>query len=284
VSLPNVFDHADYRRFLGDWFRARKEANPRFSHRAFARKLGSTDPSLLVNIVSGRRRIPSDRIDGFVAAIGLEADEAEYFRLLVRFGHAETTDERERAWAAIALLRSRLRAPEIDSTRFLYASNRIYSAVHTLSECVGFRPDPAWIASVLRPRVSEAEAAEALDFLLRLGFLERQGDRMVSAEPNVRTPVRVGHLGSFGYHRQNQKLATETLEHLWDPDTSLAEETAFLGITISVPASRLGDLRALLWEAQLKVMHECETWPDRDQVVQVNIQMFPVSERTTDPT
>lgn len=277
---PNVFDYADFRAYLSEWFRERKQVRPRLSHRGFALKVGSKDPSLLLNVITGRRGLTPERTEAFVEALGLEGDEAEYFRLLVRFGQAEDAAERDRAWAAIAVLRSRVQAPEIDSSRFLYASNRIYPAVQSLAECEGFRPEPGWIARTLRPAVSESEAAEALELLLRLGFLARVGDRVVPAQPVMHTPPTVADLGGYGYHRQNHKRAGEVLEQLWDPRSGVAEETAFLGITLAVPESKLGDLRRLLWEAQLHVMHECESWTERDRVVQVSIQMFPVSERT----
>lgn len=280
MDLPNVFDHADFRRYLDEWFRARKVANPRFSHRAFARRVGSNDPSVLVNVIAGRRRLADDRVESFVTTLGLDGDAAEYFRLLVAFGQADQRADRERAWASIALLRSRLREPEIDSSRFLYLSNRIYTAIQALAQCVGFRDDPAWVARQLRPPVSEAEAADALGLLERLGFLERRGDTLFPAEPLVRTSETVATLGSFGYQVQNHTLAGEVLERLWDPEGPYAE-TAFLGLTLAVPDSRIQDLRRLLWEAQLNIMHQCEAWgPAHDRVVQVNIQMFPVSETT----
>lgn len=281
MSSPDIFDYADHVRFLEDWYQARKDANPRFSHRALARKLHSSDPSAFLNVLKGRRRLTPDRVDDLIRVAGLEDERAEYFRLLVQFGQAVDQEERDRAWAGIADLRSRLRGPEIDSARFLYLSDRLYSVVRSLAECDGFEADPAWIARTLRPPVDEARAIEAIELLERLGFLLREGDRLVPAEPSVRTPERVEALGSYGYHRQSHALARELLERLWDTDSEVAKETAFLGMTLAIPENRLGDLRRALWELQLKVMHLVDSWEEpKDRVVQVGIQMFPASERT----
>ena len=51
MSSPDIFDYADHVRFLEDWYQARKDANPRFSHRALARKLHSSDPSAFLNVL-----------------------------------------------------------------------------------------------------------------------------------------------------------------------------------------------------------------------------------------
>lgn len=281
MDLPNVFDHADFRRYLKVWFEAKKRANPRFSHRLFARQLGSSDPSALVNVIAGRRRLAEDRVDGFVEVLGLRDHEATYFRLLVLFGQAERPEERDRVWAEIANLRSRLQAPELDSRQFLYASNRLYPAVKALADCAGFRAEPAYVAAALEVSVPEAE--DALDTLFRLGFLVRDADGAVRpADPVVHTAQQVAELGSYGYHRQNHRLAGQVLDRLWDADGVAQAETAFLGLTLAVPEDRLSDLRRLLWEAQLRVLHECNTWTGSDRVVQISLQMFPVSRRTTE--
>lgn len=281
MDLPNVFDHADFRRYLKAWFEAKKLANHRFSHRVVGRLLGSSDPSALINVITGRRRIAEERVDAFVEVLGLEDHAATYFRLLVRFGQAERPDERDRVWAEIANLRSRLQAPELDSRQFLYASNRLYPAVKALADCDGFRAEPPFVAAALE--VSEPEAADALDTLFRLGFLVRDPTGAVRpAEPVVHTAQQVAELGSYGYHRQNHRLAGEVLDRLWDADGVVQAETAFLGLTLAVPEERLADLRRLLWEAQLRVLHECNTWTGSDRVVQISLQMFPVSRRTTE--
>lgn len=282
MSTPDVFDFADHVRFLEAWYQARKGANPRFSHRALARKLGSSDPSTFLNVLKGRRRLTPERVEDLVRVVGLEGERAEYFRLLVRFGQAPDQEERDRAWAGIAELRSRLRGPEIDSARFLYLSDRVYSVIRSLAECEGFAVDPAWIARTVQPPIDEPRATEALGLLERLGFLVRDGDRLVPAEPSVRTPERVEALGSYGYHRQSHAVARDLLERLWDTDSQVAERTAFLGMTLAIPEARLGDLRRALWELQLKVMHLVDSWEEpKDRVVQVGIQLFPASERTS---
>src|SRR5688500_6819670 len=107
-SMIDIFVYADFRKYLEDWFEARKKANRRFSHRAFARRFGSTDPRLLNNVIRGRRPLTPERTEEFVRVLGLEGEAADCFRLLVRFGQAQDSAERERALAEIAVLWSRL--------------------------------------------------------------------------------------------------------------------------------------------------------------------------------
>ena len=51
MSAPSPYDYLDYRAFLGAWFEHKKQANPRFSHRMFARMAGQKSPSLLHHVL-----------------------------------------------------------------------------------------------------------------------------------------------------------------------------------------------------------------------------------------
>ncbi len=272
----DIFTYTDFRDYLRDWYRKRKERNPRFSHRMFARRLSSSDPSVLTNLISGRRRLTESRLGPFITALGLEGAPAEYFRLLVRLGQSEPGEDRERAWAALAQFRIHRDGPSVDRDQFCYLSSWHYAAVRTLAECEHFRPDPAWIAESLRPRIEVEQAAEALTLLERLGYLVWRGERLLPADPVLHSSEIVGRLGSYGYHRDSHRIAGDVMHRLLQ--RQVADETAFIGFTLAIPEHRLAELRTLLWEAQLQVLHRCEAWEGpRDRIAQVCIQMFPLS-------
>lgn len=105
----DIYDHIDLRHYLDAWFRSRKASNPRYSHRAFALKLKSRDPSVLLNIIRGRRRLPFERIDAFVLVLGLDLQRAEYFRGLVRLAYAPDEAGRREARATLERLRGAAR-------------------------------------------------------------------------------------------------------------------------------------------------------------------------------
>ena len=52
-SSPVVFGYLDYRKYLRDWFDAKKLRNPRYSHRAFSRRTGQRSPSFLADVIKG---------------------------------------------------------------------------------------------------------------------------------------------------------------------------------------------------------------------------------------
>lgn len=279
MQQPDIFEYADFRLYLDDWFVARKAAKPRYSHRMLSRKLGSSDPSLLVNIVKGRRKLAETSLDAFVEVLGLDAESAAYFRTLVRLGQATDDATRERAWGALAELRSRLRKPEINVDRLKYFGDMIYPAIRSLVACDGFQPSPEWIASHLYPPISAARAGDGFELLERLSFLAREGDQVRLTEEVVRTSSMVEQSGTWLYHAQTIDRSRALLEEV--PTSPILEaETAFIGAMMEVPTERLGELRTLLYEHIQQIMAVCESWPERDRVVQLNMHMYPVTTST----
>ncbi|MCB9684695.1 MAG: TIGR02147 family protein [Alphaproteobacteria bacterium] len=270
MQPPDPFAHTDHRAYLEAWYRWRKAKNPRFSYRALSRRLGSNDPSAVLNVVRGRRGLTDDRVEQLVEILELDEPQAVYFRALVRAGQAVDPEDVERTRAVVAELRSRHRQRRVEAATLL--ADRCWPTVLTLAECEGFRPEPAWVAAALEPPISEEKAAEALRVLAELGLLGPGDDRTLA------TDERVDDLASQPYHRQNTALAARWIDRLEDPE--VAERCSFLGATVAVPEERLADLGHLLWELQQRLLHQISTWEGpRDRVVQITLQAFPASRR-----
>ncbi len=274
-TLPSVYDHLDFRAYLNAWFAARKAANPRYSFRLFARKAGDVSPSLLHHVMHGERNLTPATTEGFVEALGLRAGEAAFFRLLVTLGQSKDADERNEAWEQIAATRRFREARHIDGHAFAYLSNWILPAVRELAQRADFRVEPAWIAEALRPRVTLREATDALERLQALGMLVDDGaGGLTPADVSVTTPAEVTGLAVHNYHRGMLTLASEAITRFEPPERHL------VAITVSVPASLVARLKAESNAFLERMMHLCDSAEgDADQVMQMNLQLFPLSDR-----
>jgi uncharacterized protein (TIGR02147 family) len=271
MPAVDIYGFTDFRRFLAEWFEARKQANPRLSHRWFARKVGTSDPSVLSNIVSGRRNLTDERVARFAEALDLDEAESRYFSALVTYGQADD-DTRQRALAQLRALRAQHRPPIGDDATEYYRSHR-YTAVRELAACRGFRPDAAWIAAQFDPPWSEEEAQEAVDLLLRLGMIREQEGHWLAQDKDLATDAKVLEWASVRYHQETDALARGALERIRE----LQHETFFVGQTLSIPSARIPDLQARIWEAFHSVATEVDSWSAPDRVVQLNLRMFPLT-------
>lgn len=87
-TLSHPQDFLDYRLFLLDFYRKKCETNPHFSYRLFASKV-SMDSSQLHRILNSKLHLPLEAIPRVAAYIGLDAESAQFFEQLVRFGRSK---------------------------------------------------------------------------------------------------------------------------------------------------------------------------------------------------
>ncbi len=274
MTLPDIYAYLDYRQFLADWFQARKAANPRFSHRAFARRAGQRSPSLLLHVVDRKRNLTATTLPGFVRALALKPDEAEHFAALVDFDQAETPEERDRAWARVRAARRFREAPRIEGDSLAYLAHWRHAAIRELAACRGFVADGAWIAAQLRPSITPAEAQASLDLLERLGMLVQDADgRWTPRDASLVTPSEVAGAAVTLYHLGMIDRARDALPR------EASHVRHYCAVTAAVPERLLPTLKLELAAFQQRVLDLCDsTVEPRTRVVQVNLQLFPLSE------
>jgi uncharacterized protein (TIGR02147 family) len=270
---PDLFATLDHRRFLADWFAYKKAINPRFSHRVFARLAGVKSSSLLLLVMQGKRNLSPAVLAGVCKAMGLDAEEHEYLAALVELDSADDPDEKSRVFARLSGMRRFQAARRIEGEGFRYLSVWYLPAIRELATLAGFRAEPAWVAAQLRPQISPAEAAEGLALLQRLGMLVPDDTgRLRPVDQSVVTPHEVAGLAVHNYHRGMLSRAADAI-------TAFPPAERHLGaVTVGVPTRLLPQLKRELAAFQEHLLDLAEGHAaEADLVVQVNLQLFPLS-------
>ena len=187
TAIPDITAYLDYRAYLRDWFEARKAANPRFSHRAFVRRVGQKSPSLLSDVIARRRNLTPELTAAFATAMKLDDEDQRFFADLVALDQATSADERNEAFTRIAATRRFREARQVEGDSFRYVAEWYYPAIRELAAREDFVDDPAWVARQLHPNITAAKARVALQALKDLGMLVEEGGRWVQAEGAVVT-------------------------------------------------------------------------------------------------
>lgn len=273
-ATPDLYTYLDYRQFLADWFRARKTANPRYSHRLFARRAGQSSPSLLLHVIEGKRNLTPNTVTSFIAAMGLNDEDGAFFTALVQLAQAASPEDRTRAWELVRATRRFREARRIEGASVEYLSAWWHPAIRELATCAGFQRDPAWIASTLRPQITEAQAAESLALLMSLGLLaEGPNGSLVPTDASLVTPHEVAGMAVFNYHTGMIERAREALR-----DAPHAQRH-FCGVTVAVAEDMLPRLKRELDQFQERLLDLCDAYEGpRGRVVQLNLQLVPLSD------
>lgn len=265
----DVFSYSDYRKFLADLYAAKKPQG--FSYRAFSRvaKLGA--PNYLKLVITGERNLTPLMAQRFAVACGLRGEAANFFQRLVEFNQARTLQEREACHARVTAFARYRDAHRLEVAHTAYHANWYIPAIRELCASPEFVCDPTWIANVMVPQIKPQEAEKALEVLFELGLLERTDAGVRQGAAVVSTGAQTFGMHIKRYHAEMMARATASMDILPAPERDISSLTMCLG------ATGIARLKERIQAFRRELIDLAENESQREQVVQVNFQLFPLS-------
>jgi uncharacterized protein (TIGR02147 family) len=266
----DVFRYRDYREFLAAFYAHSKAGG--LSYRSFARAAGFGAPNYLKLVIDGKRNLSVEMAQRFALACRLNPESTEYFKLLVSFNQADNDVQRNELHEQLSRFARFRSSQRLDLAQKEYHSSWFIPAIRELVTCPGFVEEPAWIAENLEPSISPKEAEHALDVLQQLGLLERdEGGRLVQATRAVTTGQQANGLYIRNYHAELMQRAARAMHDL------PAEERYISALTLSASASTLAEVKRRVIAFRQELVALCDADPTPSRVIQLNLQLFPLS-------
>ncbi len=272
----NVFGYLDYRELLRAYYDLKKAEGRGFSYRAFARRAKMRSPNHLKRVIDGERALTTSMASRYAAACDFSPEETLYFCDLVAFNEAKTLDERNLYFDRLAGFQQYRKARKLELAHAAYHAKWYLPAVRELVLRKDFKDDPAWIARELVPPISPSEAASCLKTLLELGLLVRKNDRLVQADAIVSTGPETEGLHIANYHRSMMERAMGAI------DLVCAQERDISSVTMCLPLSTLHDFKRRIQAFRRELVSSAAKHTQGDVVVQLNMQLFPLSRPNKD--
>jgi len=247
---------------LRRWLSERIVANPGYSLRAMARRLG-VSPGYMSQVLNGRKRLSTARAVHVAETLQLSDGDARTLLLAAALGKvprflASETDET-----------GDFRVVELE--RFKALSHWYHVAILDLAETAGFRAQPAWIAK--RLRISPVQAAEALERLQDLELLVEKNGKLRKANARVAVMAKSSRPAIREYHKQMIGKALDTLE---DATPEAFAQRSVTGITMSVNPERLPETYTMIDQFRRK-LERFLSEGEATEVYQLNVQLFNLS-------
>jgi uncharacterized protein (TIGR02147 family) len=169
-----IYEFIDPIEFINRQFSLKKELNPRFSLRSYAKILGYENPSLLSSVLKGERKLGPDLADKIAKQLNLTTSEQKYFQLLILLKYAKNQTERMMYTDMLDNSGPELTHAEfsvsIDSFRFI--DDWYHTAILEMIELKDFRYDLGIIARRLGRGLNRELVEAAVQRLIRLGLAE----------------------------------------------------------------------------------------------------------------
>ncbi|MBN1127850.1 MAG: TIGR02147 family protein [Chitinispirillaceae bacterium] len=270
MSVKPIFEYLDYREYLKDHYETNKARNSFFSFRYISSKAG-LDPSFYLKVIQKQIHLSLKSLPRLIGFLNLNKKESDYFTLLVRFNRARHKDEMKLYFEKIIEVRE-LRANTMDADNYEYFSKWYYVAIRELLNYYRFDGDYKALAAKLNPRISEAKARKAIELLLKLGLVTRNGDGSYALTDQFVTTGESWHsIAIENFQREMLHLAEESIKNV--PKKNRETST----VTISVSWKCFMAMKERLREIRKELMEMARMDRDPDGVFQVNFQIFPLT-------
>ena len=269
--LPDVSVYSDFRAFLKDCYAMLKTHDPKFSHRYFGKKAGYGSSSYFAEVLSGRRNLTPTGALRLAKALELGKDDQEFFVHLVDFNQAGSLEVKNLHYAKM-LAMGRINLAIIARDKYEYFSKWYYAA---LRELLYFHPwdgDFKALGRKLNPSVPAAQVKKAVHLLEKLGMIHQDASgRYRHSAALISTDDLGASLHVENFQVETMKLGIEALERYPKEERDISTLTA----TLSRASSE--KVKSALRELRQRVMAMAEGDQEVDRVMQLNIQLFPLT-------
>ena len=268
----------DYRVYLGSLYSSLKQRliteGEGFSYLLFADLLGFGATTAMHQIVHGYRPLTRKAAVKVVKALRLTGLERRYFLALVDHGNAKSSATREALFEKLVNLKEQALPDESDKATLAYFSEWYHPVIRELVGTPGFRNDPVWIAGHIVPRIRPEQVRASLALQEKLGLIAFDAERQtyVQTKARISTGHRVKGMALTRYHQQMIEHGREALTRI---DGKRRDISA---LTVNVDEATAQRLKSMIHAFQLQLLDEAERAGAGDEVIQINIQLFPFTE------
>ncbi|MCB9496319.1 MAG: TIGR02147 family protein [Fibrobacteria bacterium] len=272
----DIYEHDDFRKLLAHLWEEKLSRNRRYSTRAFARDAGLTNPGFLGDVIKGRRKLSQVAMEKMIAGFGLRPKEAEYFRLLVRFGQTRSLSEREDCYRQILTRRNRSTFTRMNPAHSRYYQDYRYPLLRAALQCLPSRSEPAEVGAFLDPPLPPHQVSKMIQDLVQWGLVRddpHRGREVV--DTFVEPPPHLGELV--------RNLNRTWIDHAGEAIGRFRPDQRHISsILLTVSESTQRQIRDKIDSFREEVFRLLKEDRSPDRVMQLSLQFFPRS-RSNDP-
>lgn len=269
-----IFAFEDPVDYLNFELRARRKQDPRFSLRFWARQVGYENPSYLSQVLKRERRLKPELASRLAGTLELEGKQQRYFELMV-LGQAAGQGRGKKGYQQL-IRELRPRREQASNTisleLFTLVSDWYHYAITEMTQLKGFESNEAWIRRRLGNGVDVRTVREAIDRLVRLGFLVRSADGQLRRAP----------IGNYAFDPDTPVEALRALHRKWIDlaktalDEQSTEERDYYFSTMSFRRSDVPKVKEIMREAHRKVL-ALEATENGEDIYQLNTHFFRIT-------
>ena len=271
--MVDLFQYTDYRKYLRDYYEAKRNSQKEFTHRFIAQAMGFKSTGTFAQILQGKTNISPQTIVRFVDFLGLKKDEVDYFELLVLFSQSKGHAEKKRHFEKIlSFPKSNLK--QVDSTQYAFYEKWYFSVIREVLAFHPFVDDFRELGRMLVPPISTVEAQKAIRLLEELQLIQKDEAGVYrKSDPIITSGYDTRSLAVNQFIVETLDLAKVALDQL------PREERSLSALTLSMPEEGYALIEERVKAFRRDLLELARSCKDPKRVIQVNFQIFPVTRK-----
>jgi len=254
-------DQVAIQQLLQKKFAELQSSNPRYSLRAFSRKVG-LNPGALSGILNGKRNVSTKLVQRIAERLLLDPQERSelfsHFRIL-RYREQTVGSNEYRVLSA---------------AQFKVVAEWEHFAILSLMRTKDFRSEVEWIAD--RLGLTQSKARDSIQRLIDAGMVELSSDgALTRVSPKYRTTDDVANMSLRRSHEQSLELAKRSLEQ------DAVSERDHTWVMFAMDPKKLSMAKEKIRRFQDELADLVEAG-DQTEVYRLSMQFFPLTKMNTE--
>lgn len=285
IKIPVLATYTDYRQYLKDMYDYRRAIEGStlrpYSYSHFSAAADIKSPNYLKLIIEGRRNLSEDMMVRFARALRLSKSELEEFKALVRYGQAVDPMERNKFLRELSELRAKrdLQDGLIDQASWEKVPSWIGWVLYAMADQQNVQFNPADLHKLFRAKASVEEIRHSLAKLIEAGKFKKSPETGAIEKGNA-----TGEAGQEIPVNLIRKLQAELIylgiESLFRDSP---KDREFGSVTLAMTPDEFEHVKFELRQLRKRINKDIgvkRLSTKGDRVYQLNIQLFPVTEKS----
>lgn len=270
--LKSIIEYEDYRQYMQDFYEDRKRTGA-FTWREFAKRAGFSSPNFIKLVCEGKSGLSPLSVERVASVMGFVGIERVYFRSLVMFSQAKKDSDKKNAYKEMCDIAGAHRVRLLEGEAYAFYESWKNTVIRELAPMMP-GAKPLEMAKMCIPSITAAEVSETLSFLVKAGFLEKDGEGYRQANKSVAASAAALPMLVRSMHKQMSDFAKESM------DKVSVEERNISGVTVGIDREDYEKIVGEIEELRRKVVAIATEKNSAEQVYHLNLQFFPLTRNT----
>ena len=269
-----IYDYFDYRSYISDAYHALKSSRLNFSFRIFAKEVGVASHSYITRILNRERNLSENYVEDFARVLKLNELGTQYLLTLVRFNNSKSGATKEQYLRTLLSIRYRRgETYRLTDNLLKFYQKWYYPIVRELVTLVDFQDDYSKLSKASYPKITTAQAMEAVKYLLENNFIQKDitgkyklVDYFITSTESEVTATIVKE-----YHKKSMELIVSDIDKLESTERDLSS------LVMRVNHKTYNDIKREISDFRKRLLAMARESEDPDMVYFFGAQLVPRS-------